>query len=193
MEFDSVIKKRKSVRSFKGKRASWKDVLEAIDSAIQAPFAGNHNNLKFICIESEHAIAQVAKLCEQLWINDSSFLVVVCSDDRHLENMYGERGRVYSRQQAGAAIENLLLKLTDIGLAGCWIGSYSDEILRQTLKVPLHIQIEAVIPIGYEKPDRTKSKPSKKSLATSLFWETWGKDKRPTFFQEPDVDKVHPL
>lgn len=192
MEFDSVINKRKSVRSFRGKRASWKDVVEAIDAALQAPFAGNHNNLKFLSVEDPSSIAQIAKLCEQLWINESGFLVIVCSDDRHLENLFGERGRIYSRQQAGAAIENLLLKLTDLGLAGCWVGSYPDEIIRQLLKIPAHIQIEAIIPIGYEKSG-VKQKSKKKPFATSMYWERWNIEKRPTFFKEPDLEKVHPI
>ena len=48
--------------------------------------------------------------------------------------MHGERGRIYARQQAGAAINTLLLKLTDLGLQSCWVGSYDDEKIRELLE-----------------------------------------------------------
>jgi nitroreductase len=184
MELDTTIKKRKSVRSFKSKKPSWKDVLAAIDAAIQAPSAGGHFNLKFLMVEKPETIKSLAALCEQSWVSESKFLIVVTSDDRNIENLHGERGRIYSRQQAGASIENILLKLTDLGLSGCWIGSYTDERVRQLLKIPSHILVEAIIPVGYEKPSRSPKK-RKRSIESCIFWETWETYNRPTKFTEP--------
>ena len=187
MEFDSVMAKRSSVRSFKSKRVSWKDILEAIDSALQGPFAGNQTNLQFIIVEDPKKIEKIASNCQQTWINESNILIVVCSNDTHLENQYGERGRVYSRQQAGAAIQTLLLKLVDLGLAGCWVGAYSDEQLKQMLEIPQQIQIEAIIPIGYDNSPKAGKK--KKSLENAIYWEMWKKENRtlPIFKEVVDV------
>jgi len=182
MEFDKVVESRKSVRSFKSKKASWKDVIEAIDAARKSPFAGNQNHIKFIIIEEQNVIDRIAELASQLWINESSILVVVCSDDTHLENMYGDKGKTYSRQQAGAAIENFLLKITDMGLSACWVGGFHDELVKQLLKIPEHINIEAIIPVGYEKKKEERKK--KKSLESVMFWEYWDNRKRPSLFQE---------
>src|SRR3989344_3282298 len=98
MEFDSVIKKRKSVRSFKSEKASWKDVLEAIDAANQGPFTDNNNNIKFVIVEEPDTISKLAEECEQLWMNKAGIIAVVTSEDKHLEKMFGDKGRVYSRQ-----------------------------------------------------------------------------------------------
>lgn len=185
MEFDKVISKRKSVKSFKNKKASWKDALEAIDSAIQAPFPGNHNHLKFLIIEDQETINKISELSNQSWINNVGLLVVVCSDDKWLEEQYGDRGRVYSRQSAGAAIENMILKLTDMGLDSCWVGEYKDADIRRILKAPSNIQIEAIIPIGYEQ--NKSSKKRKLKLENVLFWEKWGESKREQAFKEPKV------
>jgi nitroreductase len=186
MDFNTVVRKRKSIRSFKKKKASWKDVLEAVDAANQGPFAGNHNNLKYLIVEDKEKIKDLAAHCEQDWISQAGILIVVCSDDTHVENLYGERGRVYSRQQAGAAIQTILLKLTELGLGSCWVGAYSDDLVRDTLKIPEPIQIEAIIPIGYE--NKKEPKKEKKSLESSLFWEQWNQDKRPTLFKEEKED-----
>ena len=180
-----MVRKRKSVRSFSVKKVSWKSVLDAIEIANQGPFAGNMNNLKFLIIEDQEAIKKIAKFSEQTRVSEAPILVVACSDETHLENTYGERGRVYSRQQAGAAIYAFLLKLTELGLAGCWVGAYSDELLKESLGIPQHIQIEAVIPIGYENKKLHEEKPKKKELENAIYWENWGNGKRPTIFKEP--------
>ncbi len=182
MEFDSVVRKRKSSRAFGKKRPSWKAVLDAVDAANQGPFAGNHNNLKFLILEDSNTIKAVAELCEQSWIGNAPIVVLVCSDDTHLEDLYGERGRVYSRQQAGAVVQTFMLKLTDLGLSSCWVGAYSDELLKEKLKIPQHIQIEAIIPTGFGN-DKQK-KPKKKTLEDSLYWENWGQSRRPSLFEE---------
>ena len=189
MEFDSVIEKRKSVRTFTQKKPNWKKLIEAIDTTTQNPFAGNHNNLKYLIIENKKTIKEVSKIAEQPWISLSPSLIIVCSDDSHLEDKYGERGRVYSRQQAGAAIQTLLLKIVDLGLSACWVGAYSDEILKQKLKIPQHIQIEAVIPIGHENTKEKQHKEKKIELENTLFWEGWQQDKRTPLFKEPKDDK----
>jgi nitroreductase len=186
MEFSRVVRKRKSVRKFKGKKPSWKDVLGVIDLANQGPFAGNHNNLKYLIIEDEDMIKELAGFCEQHWIKESKLLIAVCSDDTHLENIYGERGRVYSRQQAGAAIQTLLLGLANLGIDSCWVGAYSDELIKEKLKIPQHIQIEAIVPVGFEAGK--EKKPDKKSLENSLYWESWSQDKRPPLFKEEKED-----
>jgi nitroreductase len=182
MEFDNVIDERKSVRTFNSKKVNWKYILEAVDDACKGPFADGDNNLKFLIIEEPGTILKIAELASQIWINEAQALVVICSDDTHLENKHGERGRVYSRQQAGAAIENFLLKITEQGLASCWVGSYSDEMLKQVLKIPMHIQIEALLPVGHEK-GKVKQK-KKKDLEHAIFWEEWDKRKRSPFIKE---------
>lgn len=183
MEFDKVIEKRHSVRSFKDKKASWEDVMEAIDSAIKNPFAGNQNNIRFIIVENPETIKRLAKFAEQAWIEQAGIVIVVCSNNTHLEKLYGDRGKIYSRQQAGALIQTLILKLTDLGLATCWVGAFSDELVEQLLKIPEDNRIEAIIPVGYEKPEKGKEhKPRKKELANAIFWEQWYSTKRPMLF-----------
>ncbi|MBI3334374.1 nitroreductase family protein [Candidatus Pacearchaeota archaeon] len=187
MELDSVIKKRRSVRSFSDKKVSWKLLLDAIDAAVHAPFAGNYNNLKFVIIENPERLNMLARHASQDWIMDASSALIVCSDDTNLEKLYGERGRIYSRQQAGAAIQTLLLKLADLGLAACWVGAYTDSKIRNDFSIPKEIQIEAVIPIGYEKKTFKSKTIKKKKLEAVLFWEAWDKNRRETLFKEPSI------
>ena len=130
MEFDSVIEKRHSTRSFKNKGGPWKEVIIAIDAALAAPFCGSYGYIKYLMVESRKNIEKIAELAQQTWIQESNLLILVLQDDRKLEALYGERANRYARQQAGAAIENLLLKLTDQNIDSCWIGAFPDERIK---------------------------------------------------------------
>lgn len=185
MDFDKVVEKRRSIRSFKGNVVSWKDVLLAIDSARQSPAAGGDLLLKFIIVEDPHTIDKLAKHADQDWISQASVVAVLVSDDKNLEKLYGDKGRVYSRQQSGAVINTLLLKLVDLGLSGCWVGSYDDNKIKDVLDIPKAKQVEAIIPIGYEKPAaKNMGKTRKKPLENFLYWDKWDRSKRQPIFRE---------
>lgn len=182
MELDKVIAKRHSVRSFKKSQIDWKEVLFAIDAANQAPFAGNHNHLKFVIVNQERLIDKIAGYADQLWINEAKMIIVVSSDDSSLEKMYGEKGRIFGKQQAGAAIENLMLKLTDSGLSCCWVGSFDYKALKDLLKIPANMEIEAIIPIGKENPKLSPTT-KKKPLESTIFWNVWNERNMPALFE----------
>ena len=182
MGINKLIDKRKSSRRFKDKEVPWKKILDAIDTSSQGPFAGNINNLKFIIVEDYDTKLKIARHANQTWINEASHIIVVTSDNKHLESLYGERGKKYSKQQAGATINTLLLRLTELKIDSCWVGAFADELIQQCLKIPSNMDIEAIIPIGYSK-DKHK-KPDKSELETKIFWDSWGTQKKPHSFTE---------
>ena len=172
MDLDKAIKERHSVRSFKTtKHADWRDIIKAIDAARLAPLAGNISTTRFILVTEEDLIEKIADACTQDFVKDVKFIVVVCSDDSQAGRSYDERSEKYCRQQAGAAIENFLLKIADLGLASCWIGAFADDMVKTALKIPDNIKVEAIFPIGYEFK-KTKQKP-KLELEHVLFFNQW--------------------
>jgi nitroreductase len=66
-------------------------------------------------------------------------------------------------QDATIACTFSMLKVTDLGLASCWIGAFSPEKLAQALALPESSKPVAVLAIGYaaENPERT----SRRNLA----------------------------
>lgn len=172
MKTQEAIEKRSSIRDFSNKNVKFGKVLEAIDAANQAPFAGNINNLKFILIESKENKNYLAEFSQQYWVSDASWIVIVCSELRHLEEMYQDRAEMYSRQQVGAGIQNMLLSLTDQGLGSCWIGAFSEKEIKSKFKIPELWNVEAIIPIGYSKNKKVK-KSRKNELEGKVFWEKW--------------------
>lgn len=182
MDFDTLVKKRKSIRKFlPNKEVSWKEVVDLVDYANYIPLAGNIPILKFIMADDKNTIVKVSQACQQEFIADASALIIVCSQKKQLINNFDKNGEVFSHQEAGAAINNILLAITQTGLASCWIGHFSDRIIRRTFKIPKDVDIEAIIPIGYEAPlvmGDKKSIPKKPKVEDSLFFGEWDKNKR---------------
>lgn len=176
MDLNKAIQSRKSVRKFTNKSPDWRDIIECIDAARYAPSAGNNFTAKFILVDDATLITKIADACQQDFISTAHYVVVVCSDTSRTINAYGkERGERYCRQQAGAAIENFLLKIQEKKLATCWVGHFPDEMIKRELKIPSDVLIEAVFPIGYENG---KQKERKETSIDSILYFNEYKNKK---------------
>jgi nitroreductase len=154
MDLDKIIHARRSIRKFKSTKPDWREIIECIDSMRYAPMAGNNYSLKFILIDDEKKINELAKASQQDFVANVKYVVVVCTTPSRTEIAFGERANNYLKQQAGAAMQNFLLKLTEARLATCWVGHFVDDEIKDILDIPKEIHVEALFPIGYafEKP-----------------------------------------
>ncbi len=192
MKTQEAIESRTSIREFSNKSVKFGDVLDVIDAANQSPFAGNINNLKFLIIETQENKNIIAEFAQQFWIADAQWIVLICSEIKKLESLYQDRALSYSKQQTGAAIENMLLTITDLGLASCWVGAFADEGIKSRFKIPKGWEIEAIIPIAYPKNKKNKSQ-RKIKLESKIFWEKWDIDKKPIKFPNKDPSTLYKI
>ncbi len=176
MDLNKAIQSRKSVKKFTTEKPNWRDIIECVDSARYAPMAGNNYSLKFIILDDKETIQKISEYCQQPFVAQTHYMVVVCSDPRRQLNAFEEKGRVFLRQQAGAAIQNFLLKIEEKGLATCWVGYFVEGLIKDKLKIPANIIIEALFPIGYEAPNN-KEKRTKIELDRILYFNKYGNKK----------------
>jgi nitroreductase len=175
MGVDKLIHARRSVRKFKSDKPDWRTIIECIDSMRYSPMAGNNFSLKFILVDDAKKIQELAEAAQQDFIGNVSYVVVVCTTPGRTETAYGDRGKGYLKQQAGAAIQNFLLRLTEEHLSTCWVGHFVDEQVREALNIPKDIHVEAMFPIGYayRKPEDKRII----DLDTVLYFNKYGNKK----------------
>jgi len=178
MELNKTIQSRKSIKKFKSKKPDWRDIIECIDSARYAPMAGKNFSLNFILIDDKEKIRKISEATQQSFVGTAHYIVVVCSNPSRTINAYEEKGEKFIRQQAGAGIQNFLLKIQEVGLATCWIGYFVEEIIKRELKIPKEVNVEALFPIGYEF-EKTKAKP-KIDIDRILYFNKYGNKKMKT-------------
>ena len=176
MELDKAIKSRTSVRKFSSKKPDWRDIIECIDAARYAPMAGGNYTLKFILVDEPEKIEKIKDACQQDFVSQAHYVVVVCSNPLRTLNAYGKQGEIYTRQQAGAAIQNFLLKITESGLSACWVGYFVESQIKRILKIPKEVNLEAVFPIGFEYEKR-RTRKAKIDLDNILYFNEYNKKK----------------
>lgn len=154
MDIFELIRTRRSVRKFD----STKDVDEGtvkkiLEAGIWAPSSGNTQCWRFQIIRDKELKRRLASEAgHQPFIADAPVVIVVCADLDHLERSYGERGRfTYALQDTAAAIQNMLLTITSLGLGCCWIGAFIEEKASKILNLPRGLRPVAMLPIGVPK------------------------------------------
>jgi nitroreductase len=181
MQLKEAIQNRKSVKRYMDKKPDWRKIIRALDMARFAPAAGNNFTLRFILVENEKQIAEIATACQQEFVGTAKYLVVFVNDENKLGKLYGERGKRYSSQQAGAAIQNFLLALTEEGMVTNWVGHFYEDQVKRVLSIPSEEIVEAIFPIGLETKVKTHPKP-KPALENLMYFSKW-KNKK----MEPEV------
>jgi nitroreductase len=176
MELNKAIQSRTSVRKFKSKKPNWRNIIECIDAARYAPIAGGMYALKFILVDDPEAIKKISEAAQQDFISQAHYVVVVCSNPSRTVNAYGKQGEIYLRQQAGAAIQNFLLKITESGLSTCWVGYFTESQIKKILKIPKGIQVEGIFPIGFEY-EKKRTKKAKIDLDNILYFNEYNEKK----------------
>jgi len=172
MDFDKVVDSRHSVTKFaSGRKVDYRKVVELINTANKGPLAANHPVINYIIVRDKEKIKKLVEASTQDFFENVDTVIVICTDYTFLERSYYDRGKSYGKQQAGAAIENLLLQATNMGLGACWVGAFTDNIVKEALRIPDNIEVEALIPIGVEL-GKGKQKP-KSDLDRVMFFDTW--------------------
>lgn len=151
METLEAINQRRSIRKYLDKPVEFEKITTIIDAARKAPSAGNLQDWGFVIVTEKDLIRQVASYSvEQYWIQTAPALIVVCGFPEKHEMYYGLRGkRLYNVQDCAAAIQNILLSATDVGLGTCWVGAFEEDKIRALFAIPPDVRPQAIITLGY--------------------------------------------
>lgn len=194
MDVFEAIRNRRAVRQYRPNPVSRKDILTVLDAANRAPSALNRQQWEFLVVtgrkigEMGESFGKIIEEYTRDWessrMRGSPFtredfvryattyggapvVIVVLTDSANTKDL--QRANIES---ASAAMQNLLLAATALGLGTCWMtGPLQDESgLRRILAVPEAKEIVAVTPLGY--PAAIPDVPSRSgtSLEKKIHW-----------------------
>ena len=150
------------MRAFEGNRPVSDEMIERLlQAACKAPSAGNVQPWLFYVVKRDDIKADLAAAAlGQSLLAEAPVVIVVCADlDLHASS-YGTRGvELYAIQDCAAAVENILLGATALGLGSCWVGAFREDQASAALGLTSGIRPLAMIPIGYAT--REGSQPDK--------------------------------
>jgi nitroreductase len=172
MDVFEAIHKRRAVRQYLPDPVSREDILTVLDAANQAPSGLNRQPWEFLVVTGKKVLemggSYRSTLDEYLSHYDRSPMRDFITRDEFIRfaGTYGgapvvivvliraddnPNFRKADLESASAALENLLLAATALGLGTCWMtGPLRDEkALRRILTIPEDREIVAVTPVGY--------------------------------------------
>ncbi len=151
MEFELLINKRRSVRSYLDSVPEKEKIDKVISAALRAPSAGNLQSYKIAIVGDKMLKQQLYSVCHnQRWVLKSQILLVFIADPSHAAQKYGQRGvELYAIQDATIAAAYAQLEAANLGLGSVWVGSFESEKVSGILNLAKDEIPIAILPIGH--------------------------------------------
>jgi nitroreductase len=158
MEFEKVVKLRRSIRKYQRKEIEDKKILKMLEVVNSAPSAGDLQAYEVFVVKNEALKSRLSEAAYgQYFISEAPIVFVFFANPKRSSFKYGNRGKLYSILDAAIAASYLQLSAVDEGLGSVWVGAFDDEMVRNILGADDHLIPIAIIPVGYpaEKPAAT--------------------------------------
>lgn len=188
----SVIKRRCSIRQYEYRVVPMELVKKVLDAARWAPSGDNSQPWEFVvvrdpekrCKVTDIFVAQSLMLCEHAdnsrnyplkdYLEKVSTFIFICGDPRfipcfprstaneEMAQMYVENSQRIYIETVTAAVCNIILAATALGLGTVWLTgtgeSKTEAKIRSVLKIPKMLDIICCIPLGYSLKKRVSSR-----------------------------------
>ena len=144
MDYNALIQNRRSARQFTNEK-----VTDAVCAELESYYRGGcqklvpqiSTELRFFGSQSRQALERAAGYNEFL-VGAPQYLVLLSEKAEHLY------------ENAGFMMEDLVLKLEDMGLSSCWLTFTDSKAIKDALGIDSPLEVAAVAAFGYPQKAR---------------------------------------
>lgn len=164
MDFFDAVERRASVRSFAPADIDEGDLTRIVDAGRRAPSGYNRQPCEFIVVQNPDLLQDLGKV--QGCISEAGAAIAVVVD---------EQATRFWKEDAAAAIENMLLATVALGYASLWVEGYvlkHENLAREILAVPEDRRLLAILPVG--RPASEPHQAEKNGLEDVMYSDQYG-------------------
>jgi nitroreductase len=155
-DFNSLVQKRRSIRSFKDEELKPEDLQIILRAGLMAPTGKSVRGWHFVVVDDKDTLLRMSQ-CRQAgaaFVADAPVAVVVLYDTS-LSDVWIE--------DASIAAVTMQYQAADLGIGSCWAqvrlraqedGTMADEVLRELLGYPSNMSALSIIGLGYPAIER---------------------------------------
>ena len=183
MDFEVMMKNRRSCRSYQDKAVSREDLVKIVEAGRLTPSGCNSQPWKFIVVDEEEA---KARLCDALvmenggcscpWRASVPAFIVVCEKEAavmpSVVEYYGTTQR-FAQGDIGAAAMNMCHQAMDLGLGTCILGMFCQKKMEEALGIPAENEVRLVIAVGYSAEKEVGSARPRKDAEEVYSFNRW--------------------
>jgi nitroreductase len=167
-----LFRKRRTIRKFTAEEVSEEALQALLEAASVAPSRLDRHPLHYVLIRGQATKAQIAEaLRVRPYIEEAPVVIAVCADPAVSTTW---------ELDASAAIENMLLAATAMGLGGAWVGSKGSQLWEQALQVlhtvvgiPAGIAVVSLVCIGHPGEEKRAYDPGEKLDPVRIHYDHW--------------------
>ena len=168
----SLFRARRTIRKFTEEDLSDEMVAELLDIASVAPSRLDRRPLHMVVIRNQTTKAKLAEaLRVRPYIDGAPVVIAVCADSSVSPTW---------ELDGSAAIENLLLAATAMGLGAAWVGSKGSQLWEQAVQVlhesagvPSGISVVSLVSLGHPAEEKRAYEPGEKLDKLRLHYDHW--------------------
>ncbi len=185
MNYAALIQNRRSVREFTDKQVSYpllEELKQYYRSSVRRLVPEIHTQLHFFGTDARSALEGAAGY-HQFLVGAPQYLVLM------------SRQHALAHLNAGYIMEDLVLKLADLGMDSCWITFTSSDEIKNALGIESNMDVAAILAFGYGKKTvkrlrlnfrsmsdvdiqaKYRYMEPKRSVRDLVFVDTWGNDR----------------
>jgi nitroreductase len=142
---------RRSIRSYTVEPVSEADLRTILEAAMAAPSGMNRRPWHFVAVTDRNTLDRMGSVTKSWGMLKEAPLGIVACGDTEISEKYFDQDTI-------AAVENLLIAVSMLGLGGVWLGCHPNpervDPIREILSIPETVVPMAVLSIGH--PAETK-------------------------------------
>ena len=157
LTLDEIIRRRRSVRMYKDKDVEIELLEKIVATSRFAPSACNIQPWRFVVVTDKTKVKRIFSeslggIVSNKWAHSAPVFIVACVKKSLMVHGIAARYKniPFHLLDMGAAIEHILLKVTELGLGACWIGWFNKGAVKKILNIPRSIEVISLITVGYE-------------------------------------------
>lgn len=164
-------------KSYRGKYLSSpvprEHLIKIMEAGYHAPSGCNKQTTSFIAVDDPEVMARLHGVIDPPVGETAPAMICVLT-----RKIFAYRDRTYYIQDYAAAIENMLLAITELGYASCWIEGHVTDVdrigyqMQKILGVPDEYELVCFLPVG--TPAEEIKSASKKPFAQRAWLNGFG-------------------
>jgi nitroreductase len=153
------------------------DLEKIIKSGLAAPSGCNKQTTSLVGLDDRHILDSITALIKKNGFGGQAVPAGICVLTQQIP---GYADVYFNTQDYAAAIENMLIAITALGYASCWIeGQVTKDVetqrqIAQLLHIPSEYTVVGFLPIGI--PEKELSSPAYKPVSERAWYNVYGNE-----------------
>ena len=145
MNFEELIRERKSTRLFSGKELEQDKIDKILDAARVAPTAKNTQPFRIYVVKSSEGLEKIDKCTPCRYKAPLVFLV--CGDEN---KSYIKNDKPMYEVDCSIVATHMILEATNLGVDNIWVEYFDTNKAIEEFDLPNNIKPVCMLPMGYK-------------------------------------------